>query len=98
MIFFFHNRKLDTSIYSLLDWSKPGKTIVISALAILFVFLVHVSIYWLYRFRICIYGKINKRRTCRREKLSSIGKAISTLDADQKETFLNPSAIVDLKL
>lgn len=90
------DRRDSRVIYPMLDWSRPGKSIVISAFAVLFVFLVHVIVYSLYKVRLCIYTKICVRY--RNNKKMSLVRTLSTMDDAQKENFLNPTAIIDLKL
>lgn len=89
------DRRDEKVIYPLLDWSRPGRSIVVSAVAVLFVFVVHVIVYSLYKVRLCIYTKICLRY---RNKKSSLVRTLSALDDAQKENFLNPTAIIDLKL
>lgn len=53
----FINRTKSTSIYRFLDWSKPGKAIVVCIACICSVFIVHILVYCLYRCRVCIFKK-----------------------------------------
>lgn len=60
--FVFHRTK-SKAIYRLLDWSKPGKAIVVCIACICSVFIVHILVYCLYRCRVCIFKKF-----CLRER------------------------------
>lgn len=53
----FINRTKSTSIYRFLDWTKPGKAIVVCIACICSVFIVHILVYCLYRCRVCIFKK-----------------------------------------
>lgn len=90
-------RKNTTSIYPLLDWSKPGKSIVVSAAAILFVFVVHFVVFLMYRARVFIF-----RNAClgihEDKERMSLSRTVSSLEGGQKEQFLNPNTIVELKI
>lgn len=78
-----------------MDWNKPGKSIVVTACAVLFVFIVHVAVYLLYRLRVCIFTKACVRKN---DKQTALGRTLSSLEEAQKENFLNPNTIIDLKL
>ncbi|XP_055683041.1 protein rolling stone [Lutzomyia longipalpis] len=93
------NRRNLESIYPLLDWRRPGKAIVISACGILFVFIVHLAVFCLYRLRVCLYTKVCIwSRNRRMKKMSSLGRTLSSLEDAQKENFLGPSTIIDVKM
>ena len=89
------DRKNQTTIYPILDWSQPGKAIVVSAFGVVFTFIMHVLVFLLYRIRLFIYTKLCIRY---RNKKSNIARTLSTLDDGQKENFLNPTAILDLRI
>lgn len=89
------DRKDQRTIYPILDWSQPGKAIVVSAFGVVFTFIMHMLVFLLYRIRLCIYTKLCVRY---RNKKSSIARTLSTLDDGQKENFLNPTAILDLRI
>uniref|UniRef100_A0A1B0CZ84 Uncharacterized protein n=1 Tax=Phlebotomus papatasi TaxID=29031 RepID=A0A1B0CZ84_PHLPP len=93
------NRRNSMSIYPLLDWSRPGKAIVISACGILFVFIVHLVVFCMYRLRVCLYTKVCIwTRNRRMKKMSTLGRTLSSLEDAQKENFLGPSTIIDVKM
>ncbi|XP_037960965.1 protein rolling stone [Teleopsis dalmanni] len=52
------DRKNNTAIYPMLDWTKPGKAIIVTACAIIFVFVVHFCCYLLYRGRVWLFTKL----------------------------------------
>lgn len=89
------DRKNLETIYPILDWSQPGKAIVVSAFGVVFTFLMHVLVFLLYRIRLFIYTKLCVRY---RNKKSSIARTLSTLEDGTKENFLNPTAILDLRI
>ncbi|XP_055848520.1 protein rolling stone [Episyrphus balteatus] len=61
------DRKNQTAIYPLLDWTKPGKAIVVTVCAVLFVFVVHFGCYLLYRCRIWLFTKLCIRESHNRD-------------------------------
>lgn len=93
----YNYRKNTSCIYPLLDWSKPGKSIVVSAAGILFVFVIHFMVYCMYRLRVCIFTNACLRHEDR-EKMNSLSRTVSALEAAQKEQFLNPNTVVELKI
>lgn len=56
-------RTKSKSIYRFLDWSKPGKAIVVCIACICSVFIVHILVYCMYRCRVCMFKKF-----CLRER------------------------------
>ncbi|XP_055387253.1 protein rolling stone-like [Condylostylus longicornis] len=46
------------AIYPLLDWTKPGKAVIVSICAVIFVAIVHFLCYTLYRLRVCLFKKL----------------------------------------
>lgn len=129
------DRKNKATIYPLLDWTKPGKAIVVTACAILFVFIIHVGVYCLYRLRVCLFTKLCLRHqgshhdaelgehlnsdkqqhaeaaqqpaqhiyqqhldNNNKGKMTSLSRTVSALEAAQREQFLNPNSIVELKM
>uniref|UniRef100_A0A182IWF9 Protein rolling stone n=1 Tax=Anopheles atroparvus TaxID=41427 RepID=A0A182IWF9_ANOAO len=95
------DRHNDSSIYKMLDWTKPGKSIVICALGIFAVFLMHFLCYCLYCLRVWLYARVcvqgNNSKTSSNEKITSITRTLSSMEEAQRENFLNPTAVVDLK-
>lgn len=89
-------RRNSTCIYPLLDWSKPGKSIVVSAAGLFFVFIVHLLCYSMYRLRVWIFTKACLRDG--NEKLTSIHRTLSSLEDNQRENFINSNTIIDLKV
>lgn len=100
----------------MLDWTKPGKSIVVCAAGVFFVFVVHFFCYCLYCLRVWLYAQVclpetsssvdnlsggsgSTRKTLgsSREKISSITRTLSSMEESQREQFLNPSTIIDLK-
>lgn len=81
----------------MLDWSKPGKSIVVSAAGILFVFVIHFIVYCMYRLRVCIFANACLRIHDDKEKMS-LSRTVSSLENAQREQFLNPNTIVELKI
>jgi len=51
-------RKNQTAIYPMMDWTKPGKAIIVTACAIIFTFFVHFCCYLLYRGRVWLFTKL----------------------------------------
>lgn len=95
----FLSRKNTASIYPLLDWSKPGKSIVVSAAGILFVFIVHFFVYCMYRLRVCIFTNVCVRHHDDKDKTRlGMPRTISSLESGQKEHFLNSNTVVELKI
>lgn len=95
----FRSRKNTASIYPLLDWSKPGKSIVVSAAGILFVFVVHFLVYCMYRLRVCIFTNVCVRHHDDKDKTRmGMPRTISSLESGQKEHFLNSNTVVELKI
>lgn len=90
-------RKNTSCIYPLLDWSKPGKSIVVSAAGILFVFIIHFMVYCMYRLRVCIFTNACLGIHEDKEKMS-LSRTVSSLENAQKEQFLNPNTIVELRI
>uniref|UniRef100_A0A182QD39 Protein rolling stone n=1 Tax=Anopheles farauti TaxID=69004 RepID=A0A182QD39_9DIPT len=95
------DRHNDSSIYKMLDWTKPGKSIVICALGIFAVFLMHFLCYCLYCLRVWLYARVcvqgNNSKSSSNEKITSITRTLSSMEEGQRENFLNPTAVVDLK-
>ncbi|XP_058447103.1 protein rolling stone isoform X1 [Malaya genurostris] len=102
------DRHNESSIYKMLDWQKPGKSIVICALGVFFVFIVHFICYCLYCLRVWLYARVclpepdssassGSTRKTSREKVSSITRTLSAMEESQREQFLNPSTVIDLK-
>jgi hypothetical protein len=85
-------------IYPLLDWEKPGKTIVACVAGIFFVFIVHLVSFCMYRLRVWIYSKLCMRGHDDDKEVTSIARTLSTLEDSQRENFLNPTKIIDLKV
>ena len=85
----------------MLDWTKPGKSIVICALGIFAVFLMHFLCYCLYCLRVWLYARVcvqgNNSKSSSNEKITSITRTLSSMEEAQRENFLNPTAVVDLK-
>ncbi|XP_020810564.1 uncharacterized protein LOC110185894 [Drosophila serrata] len=52
------DRKNQTAIYPMMDWTKPGKAIIVTACAIIFTFFVHFCCYLLYRGRVWLFTKL----------------------------------------
>ncbi|XP_013099839.1 uncharacterized protein LOC106082070 [Stomoxys calcitrans] len=52
------DRKNETAIYPMLDWRKPGKAIIVTVCAIIFVFVVHFVCFLLYRARVWLFTKL----------------------------------------
>ncbi|KAM7351270.1 headbutt [Cochliomyia hominivorax] len=52
------DRKLQVAIYPMLDWTKPGKAIIVTVCAIIFVFIVHFCCFLLYRARVWLFTKL----------------------------------------
>lgn len=104
-------RAKEKSIYRLLDWRKPGKAIVVSLACIFSVFIVHVFVYCLYRFRVCIFRKFCMRQRtfhqyARRNddqiiiennQTLKVVRTPSSYDESKPDQFFNPSTIVELK-
>lgn len=108
----FHFRTKEKSIYRLLDWRKPGKAIVVSLGCIFCVVIVHLLVYCLYRFRVCIFEKFCMReRTFHRYAVNDdqiiiqnnqtlakqVARTPSSYDESKSEQFFNPSTVVELK-
>lgn len=66
-----------------------------SAFGVVFTFIMHVLVFLLYRIRLFIYTKLC---ISYRNKKSSIARTLSTLEDGTKENFLNPTAILDLRI
>lgn len=81
----------------MLDWGKPGKSFVISVGAVAFVFFMHCLVHSMYRLKIFIFSRICKRNH-EGDKMPALTRTVSSLESAQREQFLNPSAIIDLKL
>lgn len=92
-----NSRKNTSCIYPLLDWSKPGKSIVVSAAGILFVFVVHFMVYSLYRIRVCLFTNLCLRDDDK-EKMNSLSRTVSEMEVAQRQQFLNPNTVVELKI
>lgn len=90
-------RRDETYIYSALDWSRPGKTFAVSFAGLLFVAFIHFTCYLIYRVRVCVYNACC-RKDSERDKFTALGRTLSTLDNSQREHFLNPTTILDLKI
>lgn len=105
-------RTKEKSIYRLLDWRKPGKAIVVSLGCIFCVVIVHMLVYCLYRFRVCIFEKFCMRqRTFHRYAVNDdqiiiqnnqtlakqTARTPSSYDESKSEQFFNPSTVVELK-
>lgn len=105
-------RTKEKSIYRLLDWRKPGKAIVVSLGCIFCVVIVHMLVYCLYRFRVCIFEKFCMReRTFHRYAVNDdqiiiqnnqtlakqVARTPSSYDESKSEQFFNPSTVVELK-
>ncbi|XP_018786961.1 PREDICTED: uncharacterized protein LOC108967788, partial [Bactrocera latifrons] len=52
------DRKNNVYIYPMLDWTKPGKAIIVTVCAIIFVVVVHFCCYLLYRTRVWLFTKL----------------------------------------
>lgn len=105
-------RTKEKSIYRLLDWRKPGKSIVVSLGCIFCVVIVHMLVYCLYRFRVCIFEKFCMRqRTFHRYAVNddqiiiqnnqtlakTVARTPSSYEEAKPEQFFNPSTVVELK-
>lgn len=98
-------RTQSTAIYRLLDWSKPGKAIVVSAACVFFVFLVHFLVFCLYRCRVCIFTKFCIRQRpfqnyhhsqhcvdqmiLSNNKVPKMSRTPSSYDESKQEQFFN---------
>lgn len=69
----------------------------VSAAGILFVFVIHFMVYCMYRLRVCIFTNACLRIHEDKEKMS-LSRTVSSLENAQKEQFLNPNTIVELKI
>ncbi|XP_063701311.1 protein rolling stone isoform X2 [Culicoides brevitarsis] len=92
------NRLDEPFVYKPMDWSRPGKALAISVGGLIFVFIVHFICYLVYRVRVCIYNACC-RKDNERDKFTALGRTLSTnLDTSQRQNFLNPTTIIDLKV
>lgn len=104
------NRTKAISIYRLLDWTKPGKAIVVSLACIFSVFVVHLLVFSLYRCRVWIF-----RTFCFRERafhqyqtsndrvvfgnsqpIVKVSRTPSSYDEPKPEQFCN-ATVIELK-
>jgi hypothetical protein len=87
------DRKLQSNIYPLVNWEKPGKTIVVCVGGIFFVVCVHILCCCICKVRFLIHKKIFAKK----EKLRIPGtcKEHSKMLSEQKD-FTIPT-ILDLK-
>ncbi|KXJ81869.1 hypothetical protein RP20_CCG017579 [Aedes albopictus] len=95
-------RHNESSIYRMLDWQKPGKSIVVCVLGVFFVFVIHFLCYCMYCLRVWLYARFCLPEPIRNgsrngEKISCITRSLSTMEESQREQFLNPSTVIDLK-
>ncbi|XP_055301374.1 protein rolling stone [Sitodiplosis mosellana] len=104
------DRTKSKSIYRYLDWRKPGKAIVVSLGCIFSVFVVHVLVYCLYRFRVGIFRKFCMRQRTfhqyarnddqiiiQNNRTTKIARTPSSYDESKSDQFYNPSTVVELK-
>ena len=91
------HRNNTTTIYPLLDWSKPGKSIVVSATGILFVFVIHFGVYCLYRFRVCVFSKLCLGRNNNDDDELGAHKDRAAVE-QTKRIQHNPNTICELKM
>lgn len=85
------DRKLNNSIYPLVNWEKPGKTIVVCVGAIFFVVFMHILCCCVCKIRYLIHKKIFAKK----EKKMGTCKEHSKMLSEQKD-FTIPT-ILDLK-
>lgn len=85
------DRLLNHAIYPLLDWQKPGKTIVVCVGAIFFAAIVHILVCCLCKIRYLIHKKLFVKKSKKLETCKEHARMLS----EQKD-FTIPS-IVDLK-
>lgn len=85
------DRNLGPAIYPLLDWTKPGKTIVVCVAAIFVVLIVHIVCCSMCKIRFLLHNKLfvqkNKRETCKNHAL---------IGSEDSRDFTIPT-IIDLK-
>lgn len=92
---FSNNRKNTTAIYPLLDWSKPGKSIIVSAAGILCVLVIHFIVFIMYRCRVCIFNKVCVRGHHDDDKLNGVS---SMMHHTHHEQYSKANTVVELKL
>jgi hypothetical protein len=85
------DRKLQNNIYPLVNWEKPGKTIVVCVGAIFFVVIMHIICCCICKVRYLIHKKIFAKK----EKKLGTCKEHSKMLSEQKD-FTIPT-ILDLK-
>lgn len=55
--FIFHFRKGNHFIYPVLDWSKPGKSMVTVFGTLILAIMVHIMLFWIYKLRVFIHRR-----------------------------------------
>ncbi|XP_037813869.1 uncharacterized protein LOC119604997 [Lucilia sericata] len=84
------DRKLQVAIYPMLDWTKPGKAIIVTVCAIIFVFIVHFCCFLLYRARVWLFTKLCIRGSHHRD-----GEFCEGLNEDSCATRLGGGSSAD---
>ncbi|XP_061399974.1 uncharacterized protein LOC133335679 [Musca vetustissima] len=71
------DRKNEKAIYPMLDWRKPGKAIIVTVCAIIFVFVVHFLCFLLYRARVWLFTKLCIRSSHHRRRDGDICEGLN---------------------
>lgn len=90
------DRQLNHAIYPLLDWQKPGKTIVVCVGGIFFVVVVHILVCCLCKMRYLIHKKLFVKKNKKLETCKEHAQQHSRLMLGEQKDFTIPT-ILDLK-
>lgn len=75
VLFCFIFRLGSTAIYSILDWSKPGSTTLVCVGTLIFMVLLHIFMYGMYRLRVYLMEMWKKKE----QKASQTEKGVTNV-------------------